>query len=227
MSMMEGKYKVLATSDLMLKMDGLFSGPGSSPSTTERPPAASRDNTAKKPTMALVILPWMPLWIALQDSPIAAVYAALATLASVSSPDSNGSTAAMNTSPSRWLPLRRGGRGRYFCGGFSAPHLSRLRRHWLISCLDPYRSPRTTRKGAYGGDEALGNALFVKTNRIITAVWGVFSPRHRRLDDFPARHAARALVRRRQFGSAPCSAEYGRPGSRNGILHVPAARRTP
>jgi len=46
--------------------------------------------------------------------------------------------------------------------------------HWLISCLGPVPLTADYSKDAYGGDEALGNALFVKTNRIITAVWGVF-----------------------------------------------------
>ena len=174
-AMMEGKYKVLGNFDLMLKMDGLFSGPGSSPSTTERPPAASRDNTAKKPTMALVILPWMPLWIALPISPIAAVYAALATLAlcqlagfkwvhgrheriTFALVTAFAAAAAAGISAEILLPLT------YLAFGV----------HWLISCLGPVPLTADYSKDAYGGDEALGNALFVKTNRIITAVWGVF-----------------------------------------------------
>ena len=45
---------------------------------------------------------------------------------------------------------------------------------WLVSCLGGL-IPLTAHysKNGYGGDDALNNALFVKTNRILTMLWGI------------------------------------------------------
>ena len=45
---------------------------------------------------------------------------------------------------------------------------------WLASCFRG-RIPLTAHysKNGYGGDDALNNSLFVKTNRILTMLWGI------------------------------------------------------
>ncbi len=165
-AMMEGKFRVLGNFDLMLKMDGLFSGPNV-------PAAPGISASAKKSNLALVILPWMPLWIALPISPAAAVYATLATLAFCQLAGFKWllgrheyvafalvtavSAAAVAAVPSTMLILAA-----YLAFGA----------HWLTSSLLPVPLTADYSKAGFGGEEALNNALFIRTNRIITAVWG-------------------------------------------------------
>ena len=44
---------------------------------------------------------------------------------------------------------------------------------WLISCLLPIPLTAHYSMNAYNGEDALCNPLFIKTNRILTACWGV------------------------------------------------------
>ena len=44
---------------------------------------------------------------------------------------------------------------------------------WLISCLLPIPLTAHYSMNAYNGEDALRNPLFIKTNRILTACWGV------------------------------------------------------
>jgi multimeric flavodoxin WrbA/putative sterol carrier protein len=43
---------------------------------------------------------------------------------------------------------------------------------WLISCLTEIPLTAHYSKNGYGGDEAFDNPLFIKTNRILTFIWG-------------------------------------------------------
>lgn len=45
---------------------------------------------------------------------------------------------------------------------------------WLVSCFGK-RTPLTANysMNSYGGEEALKNVLFIKTNRILTMLWGI------------------------------------------------------
>lgn len=44
---------------------------------------------------------------------------------------------------------------------------------WLVSCLRKIPLTAEYSKNEYGGDNALGNVLFLKTNRILTFLWGI------------------------------------------------------
>lgn len=44
---------------------------------------------------------------------------------------------------------------------------------WLLSCAGKIPLTAHYSSGGYGGDEAFGNPLFIKTNRILTMAWGV------------------------------------------------------
>ncbi|HKL85253.1 MAG TPA: hypothetical protein VJ861_02850, partial [Treponemataceae bacterium] len=175
-AMMEGKYKVLGNFELMLKMDGLFSGPESSnilnQTVTDSSNSSKKDD--KKANMSLVILPWLPLWIALPISPTAGLLAGLGalvlfqlaglkwkigtheriTLASVTL-IILGITAGVPTQI--LIPLT------YMVFGLQ----------WLVSCFTAVPLTAHYSGAGYGGDAALQNPLFIKTNRIITAVWGI------------------------------------------------------
>lgn len=172
-AMMEGKYRVLGIFDLMLKMDDLFAGPELSETATK---AISKTSEAahKKRNMALVILPWIPLWIALPINLTAGLIASLAGLVlfqlsgfkwkigtheRIAFAGVTLFTLAIATNiPSQILiPLS------YIAFGA----------HWLISCFFTVPLTAVYSSAGYGGDGAFRNPLFMKTNRIITIVWGI------------------------------------------------------
>ena len=172
-AMMEGKYTVNGNFDLMLNMDGLFSGPSAAHTPEAAPAGASVP--VKKPNLALVILPWMPLWITLPRLGEEALYPVLGVLIlsqlagfkwllgrheylTFALTAAAAAAAAAGVPPALLLPAS------YLAFGA----------HWLTSSLFPIPLTAWYSASAYGGEDALKNALFIKTNRIITAVWGVF-----------------------------------------------------
>lgn len=44
---------------------------------------------------------------------------------------------------------------------------------WLLSCLGKIPLTAHYSKNGYGGEDALKNPLFMKTNRILTMLWGI------------------------------------------------------
>ncbi len=168
-AMMRGLYRVTGDFSLMLNWDVYFGG--------TQPEAARTETAAKsRPTnMSIMLLPWIVLWVA------AAIHKQWGCLISigvcalvplifyrnqktiydvVSGALVTGFSAAMlaGASPIWMLPLS------YLAFGAM----------WLASCAGK-RVPLTAHYSmyGYGGEKALQNALFLKTNRILTALWGV------------------------------------------------------
>lgn len=167
-ALMRGLYRVEGDFSLLLKWDDYFGGAPSEPARTE---PVSKD----RPTnMNIMLLPWMALWIAVSIHKYWGCLISLGVCALVplvfyrnrktgydvlSGALVTGFSAAMLAgAPETWmLPLS------YLAFGVM----------WLGSCPGG-RIPLTASysMNGYGGEKALRNPLFLKTNRILTALWG-------------------------------------------------------
>ncbi len=167
-AMMQGLYRVTGDFTLMLKWDNYFGG--------SRPLAkrAEEASPQKVTNMNMMLIPWIVLWIA------PAVHKQWGCLISISvcalvplifyrnrktvydiltNAFVTGVSALMLAGcPEKWmLPLS------YLFFGVM----------WLASCLGKVPLTANYSMNSYGGEDALQNVLFLKTNRILTMLWGV------------------------------------------------------
>lgn len=165
-AMLQGMYRVKGNFDLMIQWDRYFG---------EQQPVDAKAAPAEKPTnMNIMLAPWITFWVA---AAIHGFYGALISIAICAAVPlvfyknrktfydalsgllvTLCSTLLLLGLESRLvLPLS------YLCFGLM----------WSVSCL--CRLPLTARYSMndYGGDGMLSNPLFLKTNRILTACWGV------------------------------------------------------
>lgn len=151
----------------MLKWDTYFGG---SRPQVEQVEAAPSKNT----NMSIMLIPWIVLWIAPAvhkewGSLISIVVCALVPLIFyrnkktvydiLSNALVTGFSVAMLAGCSeKWmLPLS------YFSFGVM----------WFVSCFGKVPLTAHYSMNSYGGEDALQNVLFLKTNRILTMLWGV------------------------------------------------------
>lgn len=175
-AMMQGKYRVSGKFDLMMKMDALFdvSGEGGSSGVLNDAQKTLSKSRSKKTNMNLVIFAFLPLWIALPFSSRAGLISSIVMLI------------LLQAAGSRWIigiheriAFSGLGLGILALAAGVSPHIVipfsyvYFGMHWLLSCAFPVPLTAEYSKNGYGGDSALKNALFVKTNRIITAAWGI------------------------------------------------------
>ncbi|MDR0839912.1 MAG: flavodoxin family protein [Christensenellaceae bacterium] len=166
-ALFEHRYKVLGDFELMLRWDELFGA--ASPPPTE----TTGGQAPRKTNMALLLAPWMAVWIAMAIHATVGGAACIAVAAvlpllwllykptfyeRISVPIVAGlSLAAMLGVDVRLVvPLSYGLFGLiWFAGAFA-------------------KIPLTAHYSAngYGGARAFGNPLFLRTNRILTAIWG-------------------------------------------------------
>lgn len=166
-ALMQGKYRVKGDFDLMIHWDRYF---GAQTEKTE--PAKSG---GEKPTnMNILLIPWIVFWVA---AAIDGFYGALISIAACAlvplafyrcrKTVYDVLSGALVTACSIALLLGCAGRTvvplAYLCFGVL----------WTVSGF--LRIPLTAHysMNEYNGEEALGNPLFVKTNRILTLCWGV------------------------------------------------------
>lgn len=167
-AMMQGLYRVKGDFTLMLKWDTYFGG---SRPRQQQVPAASNQ---KETNMKIMLIPWIVLWIA------PAIHKQIGCLVTVSvcalvslifyrnkktiyDVISNGfvtgfAVAILAGAPEVWaLPLS------YLFFALM----------WLISCFGKISLTANYSMNSYGGANALQNSLFLKTNRILTMLWGI------------------------------------------------------
>lgn len=160
-ALMEQKYRVEGDFQLMIHWDDFFGVP-------TKPKAPE-----KKSLMLLMLLPWFPIWFFMAANP--ALGGALGILAGVGIPFLSfyykttiyeclsglfaaiiGILAIMGVSISILVPAS------YLLFGLM----------WTITVFLKEPLTASYSKNGYGGDKALNNPLFLKTNRILTACWG-------------------------------------------------------
>lgn len=166
-ALMQGKYRVKGDFDLMIHWDRYFGAQ------TEKTEAAK--GGGEKPTnMNILLIPWIVFWVA---AAIDGFYGALISIAACAlvplafyrcrKTVYDVLSGALVTACSIALLLGCAGRTvvplAYLCFGVL----------WTVSGF--LKIPLTAHysMNEYNGEEALGNPLFVKTNRILTLCWGV------------------------------------------------------
>ncbi len=167
-AMMQGLYKVKGDFTLMLKWDNYFGG--SRPQVKQAETAPPQRNT----NMNIMLIPWIVLWVA---PAIQKQWGCLITLGVcaliplffyrnkktfydvLSSTLVAGASIIMLAGGSeKWLlPLS------YLTFGCM----------WAVSCFGKVPLTANYSMNNYGGEDALQNGLFLKTNRILTMLWGV------------------------------------------------------
>lgn len=159
-------YKVLGDFNLMLKWDDLFSAPAS------RMPARARPE--RKTNMIVFLAPWMVIWIAIAINPIVGGTAGIFTAAAV---------------PLLWFFFRSVVVEQIsvlLVSGLSLAVLlgadSRLiipasylifGLVWVVGAFTKIPLTANYSAAGYGEERAFSNPLFMRTNRILTAAWGV------------------------------------------------------
>lgn len=168
-AMMQGLYHVKGDFNLMLRWDDYFGGsrPQSKP--------VKEASEQKNEDMNITLIPWIVLWVAASVSKQPGCLLTLAVCALVplvyyrhkktlydvlSGALVTGFSVVMLAGADEKIMLP----GSYLAFGVM----------WLASCLGGL-IPLTAHysKNGYGGDDALKNALFVRTNRILTMLWGI------------------------------------------------------
>lgn len=167
-AMMQGLYQVKGDFSLMLKWDSYFGGSQSEKEQTEAAPIQ------KGTDMSIMLISWIVLWIAPAVHKqfgclISVIICALVPLIfyrnkkTVYDVLTNVlvtviSVAMLAGASERWmLPLS------YL--SFAAM--------WLGSCLGKVPLTANYSMNSYGGEKAMKNPLFLKTNRILTMLWGI------------------------------------------------------
>lgn len=167
-AMMQGLYKVTGDFTLMLKWDTYFGG---------LRPQAKRTETApiyKNTNMNIMLIPWIVLWIAPSIHKHWGCLISIAVCALVplifygnrktiydiltNALVTGVSVVMLAGCPETWmLPLS------YLLFGAM----------WLASCFGKIPLTAHYSMNSYGGEDALQNLLFLKTNRILTELWGL------------------------------------------------------
>jgi len=170
-ALIEQKYKVKGDFDLMLHWDEYFGETGTDSNNSS---VKSENKFTAKTNMMILLLPWIVFWVATSINSYNGSFISIATCALSSLLffknkktiyDIISSTAVIIFSImillgydiNLLLPIS------YF--GFGAM--------WSISCLN--KIPLTAYYSAndYNGEKAFKNPLFIKTNRILTFMWGI------------------------------------------------------
>ncbi len=168
-AMMQGLYRVKGDFNLMLKWDDYFGG-----SRSQSKPV-KETSEQKNEDMNITLIPWIVLWVAASVSKQPGCLFTLAVCALVplvcyrhkktlydvlSGALVTGFSVVMLAGADEKIMLPFS----YLAFGVM----------WLASCFRG-RIPLTAyySKNGYGGDDALNNSLFVRTNRILTMLWGI------------------------------------------------------
>ena len=164
-------YTVSGDFSLMIDWDKFF-GSTSGVKKTEKAPQNTMEQ--KKPSMMTMLIPWITFWIAVSIHPEVGAVITLLVIATIpfimrkhnfviwdqlSMAAVALLSAAANITGNGALPTNIG----YLVFGL----------FWLLSCLTKEPLCATYVKYNYGGESAHQNPLFMKTNYILAAAWGV------------------------------------------------------
>jgi len=176
-ALMRGLYKVTGDFDLMIRWDEYFGGAHDAkgkPGGKTEDGRKSEDREKMNPSMAVLLVPWMTFWIAVSIDdligslttllvcalmPLAAFRRKL-TIYDVITLGAVGLLAAGAQASGRsdiWVVM-----------GYLAFGLM-----WLLSCLTKEPVCAAYVKYNYNGEDALNNPIFMKTNYILAAGWGI------------------------------------------------------
>lgn len=168
----EHRYRVTGDFDLMMRWGEIFGGPDGAQQSDS--PEAGSGSTAKPPIMLAMLIPWIAFWTSMPISPAMGPIITIAICAAVAVAfHQHERTIYDSLSLAAVLGLVAAS-----LAGVPLPVLLPLSfiafgLMWLVSALWLVPLSAHYVKGSYGGDGALKNSIYIKTNRIICLVWGI------------------------------------------------------
>lgn len=165
-ALMQGKYRVQGDFDLMLHWDTYFGG--------EKPTEEPKPVLEKPTNMNILLNPWITFWVAAAIHPfygslLSLLVCALVPLVYLRYRKTLYDTLSAAAVSLCSLALLLGVAERimvplsYLCFGLM----------WSATCFTKIPLTAHYSMNDYGGENALNNPLFVKTNRILTLCWGI------------------------------------------------------
>lgn len=169
-AMMKGMYKVKGDFELMLHWDKYFGGEKSTSEEADKSSQAAPSKT----NMMIVLLPWIVFWVAVSINSFWGSFISLAVCAimqlffyknkkTIYDVISSGAVILLSALNLLWENTDILLTVSYLAFGLM----------WTVSCFT--KIPLTAYYSAndYNGESALSNPLFIKTNWILTLMWGV------------------------------------------------------
>ena len=165
-ALFQRKYSVLGDFSLMLKWDELFGATA--------PSKKAMQKVGRKTNMTVLLMPWVAIWIAIAINPTIGGVIGIIAAASV---------------PLLWLAFRS-----VVFEHISIPVIAGLSLAvllgadariivpvtylafglmWIVGTFTKIPLTAYYSAAAYGDNSAFSNPLFIRTNRILTAVWGI------------------------------------------------------
>lgn len=177
-ALMKQLYRVKGDFNLMLKWDDYFGGPGSNPDETQsktvKDSAGQMHIPTKNTTMNLLLIPWIVFWVSVGISSFAGGLISIGACVLIP------------------LLFYRNKKTPYdvlsaaLVGGFSIAALLgadsgillmlsylAFGSMWAVTCLGKIPLTAHYSMNDYSGEDALQNPLFMRTNRILTLLWGI------------------------------------------------------
>ncbi len=169
---MKQLYKVKGDFNLMLNWDSYFGG-GKEAEKKDTQESQERDNS-KKTNMNLMLIPWIVFWVAASINPFAGSLVSIFTCAVVPLLffyNKKTIYDILSGTLVTWLSIAvlMGGTVRFL---IPLSYLA-FGVMWIATCLVKIPLTANYSMNGYGGEEALKNPLFIKTNRILTFIWGI------------------------------------------------------
>lgn len=169
----EGMYKVTGDFSLMLNWDDFFGRAGGQQKNHEEINKGSASK-GKKPSMLTMLIPWIIFWVTVSIDAKAGAFITLAVCAliplimvrnelTIYDKISIGVVSLLSI-----LALQDNMQIISIVAGYLAFGLM-----WLLSCITREPVCAAYVKYKYHGDDALNNPIFMKTNYILAACWGI------------------------------------------------------
>lgn len=178
-ALMKHMYSVEGDFDLMMRWDEYFGAASLDTGSGNASASANETSTAKsadepKTNMLLLLIPWIVFWVA---ASIDSFWGSLLSMAicvllpvlmyrtkatrydQISNLEVSACSIALLTGASPILVIPAS----YFLFGLI----------WTVSCFTNVPLTAHYSKNSYNGDAALRNPIFMRTNRILTAAWGI------------------------------------------------------
>lgn len=174
-ALMQRQYRVAGDFGLLLNWDDYFAGTGDAAAPKEDAGASGGIHTpSKAPSLTVLLTPWIVFWAAASIHPLWGSLASLAACAlvplvfyrtqkTVYDVLSGGLVTGFSAAALAGAPVRLAVPLAYLAFGVM----------WTVSCFCGIPLTAHYSMKDYGGESALRNPIFLRTNRILTLAWGL------------------------------------------------------
>ena len=170
-ALMQGLYKVTGDFDLMIRWDEFF---GSSSGDKEKKTSSVQTQEKKKPSMVVLLVPWIVFWIAVSVNGQAGPVITLAVCSVIPLVAFKRKMTVYDVLTLCLVGiLSAAAKLTGYTEVFIILGYLGFGIMWLLSCLTREPLCAAYVKYNYNGDDALNNPIFMKANYILAAAWGI------------------------------------------------------